>query len=901
MLIDPILSEHKANKVRVFRLHFWSLSYSNAVRFLTKMASNTYKTNLTVGGSPFDKSKLQMRRPTPDSDVLASSDDDHEIAAPPPTRPSGAPFATARRPSWMSQDLPNRKNSLPIVSLGSQPTTPSLATDGASRAPTVWNTNSFTASSSSNRLKEVLPSPTSAQGPGDKFFGAAPSSETDDTVGFLLNQHGVRKSVRSQSYSVGQGDIGNPASHLRSAIRHRPSKPSLLAGESAIGLSQLREDENDELDSSNGSQHGVPLPSDYWQQETRGQSKAMVSKQVTIIAPPARRLSHSMRSMTQNDADDVAEATHDHRIMPLMRRYSEHVGTLAQADELAQSNELHSWSGAVPRFNTDALSRRHSIAHYGSNLAGFSQSTLGNTQEEEEEEEQSPLNTVLPVLPPAQNDPKWNTLDYFSGYGPAARTINSSAISAAHPAPAITHPPPPPNAYANPTGYGRPGRRIYVVQFKCSRSDIYYLYENTGLEIRVGDLVIVEGDRGHDLGQVTHADVNMDEARRLKNEANEDHFRWLVMFSQYSVAGASTKNAMLGALFRAHEVPKTGNRPQLTGMGVQQDPENKPRMIRRLAQTHEILQLRDKEGEEARAKRMATDKALDHNLPMEILDAEFQWDHHKISFFYYAESYVDFKILVTDLFKHYKIRIWMSAVNPASVVNPAGMQIKPPSAIGPGAIVPNNAPNASLSVGPLFGNSSYRSNEQFGKYTVVRKDMFHSIDSQVGNRGRDGNPQQNFANSNYGPFSHQLANFPLQNPFQMQQWNQQYLGGDMYNRYDQNAAANRSPMNMGAWYPPTTYSASPAFNHASSDASFRGGYPATSAPNPYAASGAVAMSAYSSTFNAQAGYGSSASTGAAPPIGFDPAMLAAMAGLNLPGTTSSGTSGNGTNGGSNTK
>lgn len=45
------------------------------------------------------------------------------------------------------------------------------------------------------------------------------------------------------------------------------------------------------------------------------------------------------------------------------------------------------------------------------------------------------------------------------------------------------------------------------MQFKCSCSDIYYLYETTGLEIRVGDLVIVEGDRGHDLGQVSHADV----------------------------------------------------------------------------------------------------------------------------------------------------------------------------------------------------------------------------------------------------------------------------------------------------------------------------------------------------------------------------------------------------------
>ena len=62
---------------------------------------------------------------------------------------------------------------------------------------------------------------------------------------------------------------------------------------------------------------------------------------------------------------------------------------------------------------------------------------------------------------------------------------------------------------------GRQGRRLFVVTFKCSRADIYYLYNNTGLEIRPGDLVICEGDRGHDLGQVAHADVSMEDARKL--------------------------------------------------------------------------------------------------------------------------------------------------------------------------------------------------------------------------------------------------------------------------------------------------------------------------------------------------------------------------------------------------
>ena len=93
-------------------------------------------------------------------------------------------------------------------------------------------------------------------------------------------------------------------------------------------------------------------------------------------------------------------------------------------------------------------------------------------------------------------------------------------------------------------------------------------------------------------------------------------------------------------------------------------------------------------------------------------------DYHKLTYFYYAEAYVNFNELVTDLFKQYKVRIWMSAVNPASVVNPAGViQVPPPSAIGPGAIMHSHSQNASLPVGPGFGNPSYRANDQYGECT----------------------------------------------------------------------------------------------------------------------------------------------------------------------------------------
>jgi hypothetical protein len=45
-------------------------------------------------------------------------------------------------------------------------------------------------------------------------------------------------------------------------------------------------------------------------------------------------------------------------------------------------------------------------------------------------------------------------------------------------------------------------------------------------------------------------------------------------------------------------------------------------------------------------------------------------DSKKLTFYYFADSYINFNALVTDLFKAYKTRIWMSAINPASFQTP---------------------------------------------------------------------------------------------------------------------------------------------------------------------------------------------------------------------------------------
>ena len=48
---------------------------------------------------------------------------------------------------------------------------------------------------------------------------------------------------------------------------------------------------------------------------------------------------------------------------------------------------------------------------------------------------------------------------------------------------------------------------------------------------------------------------------------------------------------------------------------------------------------------------------------MNILDSEYQFDRHKLTFFFEADGRIDFRELVRDLFSIYKTRIWMQQVD----------------------------------------------------------------------------------------------------------------------------------------------------------------------------------------------------------------------------------------------
>uniref|UniRef100_H3HCT2 PSP1 C-terminal domain-containing protein n=1 Tax=Phytophthora ramorum TaxID=164328 RepID=H3HCT2_PHYRM len=63
--------------------------------------------------------------------------------------------------------------------------------------------------------------------------------------------------------------------------------------------------------------------------------------------------------------------------------------------------------------------------------------------------------------------------------------------------------------------------------------------------------------------------------------------------------------------------------------------------------------------EEHEVFEVCKSKVRQRLLPMNVIDAEYQFDRHKLTFFFEADRRIDFRELVRDLFAIYKTRIWL--------------------------------------------------------------------------------------------------------------------------------------------------------------------------------------------------------------------------------------------------
>lgn len=63
--------------------------------------------------------------------------------------------------------------------------------------------------------------------------------------------------------------------------------------------------------------------------------------------------------------------------------------------------------------------------------------------------------------------------------------------------------------------------QLYIVEFKGGRTDLFYLPKNLAGDIKKMDLVVVEADRGKDLGKVLHDEISIEEVQEFQQRQVE--------------------------------------------------------------------------------------------------------------------------------------------------------------------------------------------------------------------------------------------------------------------------------------------------------------------------------------------------------------------------------------------
>jgi len=155
----------------------------------------------------------------------------------------------------------------------------------------------------------------------------------------------------------------------------------------------------------------------------------------------------------------------------------------------------------------------------------------------------------------------------------------------------------------------------------------------------MGDLVIVEADRGKDLGKVIAVGIRVEEVEMwVEREREKERER-----ERERGAGP-------------------GDWGEGSGVGLGSKKEINPKMIYGKAGREDTQLLINKTQDELKALQLCQSKVRSKKLPMEVIDAEYQWDRRKLTFYFVAEKRIDFRELVRELFRLYKTRIWMASL-----------------------------------------------------------------------------------------------------------------------------------------------------------------------------------------------------------------------------------------------
>jgi len=138
---------------------------------------------------------------------------------------------------------------------------------------------------------------------------------------------------------------------------------------------------------------------------------------------------------------------------------------------------------------------------------------------------------------------------------------------------------------------------ILEINFRGNKK--VHFFNPKEIRVKPGDFVIVEADKGVDLGQVNK----------------------------------------IGRLVALSEI------------------KGEPKNIIRKAEDEDLQMLEENHEKENQAFLVAREKIKQHKLSMKLVDVEYQYDQNKLTFYFTSEKRVDFRKLVKELASEYRTRI----------------------------------------------------------------------------------------------------------------------------------------------------------------------------------------------------------------------------------------------------
>jgi len=162
----------------------------------------------------------------------------------------------------------------------------------------------------------------------------------------------------------------------------------------------------------------------------------------------------------------------------------------------------------------------------------------------------------------------------------------------------------------------RKSLEVVEVTFKGNRRDYF---TTTNEDIKPGIHVVVEVDRGQDLGKVK------------------------------SVGGVAAKKC-------------AGCNTEKGGAKNGSTSATPSARVLRLAEPDEVNRLLVLRSDEERVRRTARDMVLKQGLKMKVSEVEWQWDKNKLTLYFTADRRVDFRQLVRDLARTFRTRIELKQI-----------------------------------------------------------------------------------------------------------------------------------------------------------------------------------------------------------------------------------------------